>query len=453
MIKKQNLASLIIIVGLFIATSVMADNSTSTPVSATSTAGSVLGLRTPLIPPIIGQIKEAKIKLSTISLNHQLIPVYRTVRNAKTGKVSNIVSKYTLGDKDIALAILEPTTGNISVTIGRQNGKTMVFPDKAVDVKLTKFNGVNSKFQINNPTNGQVVALKYLISPKESGGKGAIENSLSEALYVPYSPALSTPDVAKYGANYLANIVSKVTAELQNFPSQAIPGQTVTEAIPPAMIKALIYAEHTDTASVLYGNDTQGTIDQLNITFALNEGDTYKYSVSTASARGIAQFIPSTYQSLVNRHPNAGFIGDFVTAMADHQNSIKAMYLLLDDYAGAVRVKGAQGFAVSRVFDYGAASYNGGTTRVAKAVNEFGPAWNLDRSAEINGLQNEISSLKSKIKKANKKTTPALKAQLADDNSKLATIQSATLRNETVNYLAKIYKVIQYFNEQQLAMK
>jgi len=439
--------------------------STSTSATApTSTPGSVLGMQTLQIPAIIGQIKQAKAQLSAINLNHALIPVYKTIKNKKTKKTSSVVSKYNLGDKDIALAILDPSSGNTIITVGRQNGKAMVFPDPAVDVQLVKFNGVNSKFQVNRPAGGTVIALKYLISSADSGSKTAIENGLSQAIYVPYSDSLGSPDVVAYGANYLNNLINNVTLQLQNIPSQAIPGEMITQAIPPAMIKALIYAEHTDTATVLYGGDTQGTINQLNILLATNEGDAFKYSVSTAAARGIAQFIPSTYDSLVKRHPEAGLNPDFVAGMADHLNSIKAMYLLLDDYAGAVRVQASQGFVASRVFDYGAASYNGGTSRVAKAVNTFGSSWNADRSGDINSTQAQINSLsyqaKSLKKKIaatkDKKTKATLQAQLAaaqnqlaSDNNQLAQLKAASLKNETVNYLAKIYKVIQYFNDQQ----
>jgi hypothetical protein len=239
--------------------------------------------------------------------------------------------------------------------------------------------------------------------------------------------------------------------------------------VPPAFIKSLVYAEHSDSSAILSGN-AQGALDQMNILLALNGPDTYKYSVSNDgyASRGIAQFIKSTYGSLVQRHPEAFLNPDYVAAMQDHVTSIKAMYLLLDDYAGNVRINAPNGFVAARVFDYGAASYNAGTTRVARAVENFGDLWNQDRSGQINALQTQINSLsaqvkslKSKVKSAkDKKIKASLQSQLATAQSslsassnQLATLQSASLKNATVNYLAKIYKVIQYFNDQQLAMK
>jgi hypothetical protein len=439
------------------------------PNTASSTQGSVLGLQAPAIPPIIQEINNAKILLGNITLNHALDAIYKNVKNKKTGKTTKVITKYNLTDKDIALAILDPSTNNIITTVGRLNGTTMAFPDPAVSVKLTKFNGVNSRFEVDQPAGGTVLALKYLISNPDSGSKAAIEAGLSPSIYVPYSQNLNSPDVIAYGQNYLNGVISTVAQQLYGLPSHAIPGETITQAVPPAFIKSLVYAEHSDTTSILNGN-AQGALDQMNILLALNGSDTYKYSVSNDgyASRGIAQFVKSTYESLVQRHPEAFLNPDYVAAMQDHITSIKAMYLLLDDYAGDIRVKAPDGFVQSRVFDYGAASYNGGTTRVARAVENFGDSWNQDRSGQINalltqvaGYKSQVASLKTKIKKtSDKKTKASLQSQLAAAQSslsassaQLATLQASSLKNATVNYLAKIYKVIQYFNDQQLAIK
>lgn len=458
--KNKIISSFILVVFSVLASQASAENNTTTPIATlynlNSTSTPETSLPAPVVPNIILAVKEAKEKLSSVVLNHQLLPVYK--KNTKT------LLRYNLGDKDIALAILDPQTNTTIITIGRQNGKKMVFPDPAVDVSLVKFNGVNSKFQVNRPVGGKILALKYLISNPESGSKAKIEAGLIPSLYVPYSNDFAEPEVLKYGADYLSGIISQVTNELKSLPSNSVPGKEITQAIPPALIKALVYAEHTDTGQVLYGNNTLATINQLNILFALNEGDTYKYSVSSAGARGIAQFMPGTYKGLVARHPQAGLIPDFVQGMSDHKNSIKAMYLLLDDYAGTVRVKAANGFAEGRVFEYGAASYNGGTTRVARAVNTFGTDWDSDNTNRVGALQTQVNTLtahvknlKAKIKKANKSEKTSLQAELNTAQDQLATAthqltnyKSATLRNETVNYLKKIYKVIQFFNDQQI---
>jgi hypothetical protein len=457
---KQKL--LYFLVGLLLLPSLALADATTTPVAdvsasstatsalATSTQGSVLGLQAPPVPKLIAQVKQAKIDLAGIKLNYALNPVYKNIKNKKTGKITKNLSGYSLTAKDIALAILDPATGQIGITLGMQTGKTMSFKDPNFSVSLSHFNGVNSSFEVSKPQNGVVLALKYLITGPEQGSKAAIVNALSEAVYVPYSDNLNSVDVIAYGETYIDNLIKRSAAEFKNFPSSAVPGKTIPQAIKPAMIRALVYAEHTDTATVLQGGNIQDTINRLNILFATNESDAYKYSVSTAGARGIAQFMPSTYTGLVQRHPEANLISDPTAGLSDHYNSIKAMYLLLDDYAGAVRAKAQTGFSEGLVFDYGAASYNGGVTRVVKAVNTFGSSWNLDQSGQINGLAAQVSALKAQIKKTkDKKTKAGLQAQLNDTSNQLTGMQSAALRNETVNYLQKIYKVIPLFGNSE----
>lgn len=434
-------------------------NSANAQVATTSTSTLITipettGLETPQVPKLIQQINEAKAQLNNLKLEFNLSPVYK--------KNTSKLLRYELTSKDIALAILNPQTGSISIVVGTQKGKKMTFNSPDAKVTLTFFNGVNSRFKVESPEGGIILALKYLITPKESGSKVAIEEAMYEAIYVPSSSNLNDPEVLKYGAKYLDDLLNNVAKELYGLPSQSVPGITITEAIPPAMIKSLIYAEHTDTAAILNGR-TQSAIDQLNILLATNGGDTYKYSVSSAGARGIAQFMPGTYGGLVKRHPEAFLIEDFVAGMSDHKNSIKAMYLLLDDYAGTVRVKSKAGFVSSRVFEYGAASYNGGTTRVIRAVDFFGDDWSDDSvnqkniiQTQVDAINQHIKELKSAISSTKDKTLKAdLQTQLktsqdnlANEKAKLSKISSATLRNETVNYLKKIYKVIQHFNEQ-----
>jgi len=222
---KQNLIVIFLCIFIFSPLPALADNATSTVASTTlisinpntsntSTPPQVLGLQAPAIPPIIQQINQAKTLLTGVILNHALVPVYANVKNKKTGKTSAVISKYNLGDKDIALAILDPQTGNIVTTVGRLNGTSMTFPDPAVSVKLTYFNGVNSRFQINTPANGTVLALKYLISNPDSGSKAAIEKGLSPAVYVPFSQNLNSPDVIAYGQNYLNGVINTVAQQL-----------------------------------------------------------------------------------------------------------------------------------------------------------------------------------------------------------------------------------------------
>ena len=63
--------------------------------------------------------------------------------------------------------------------------------------------------------------------------------------------------------------------------------------------------------------------------YALNEGQTYRYSVSSAGAGGMVQMIPSTYRMVRSRFPNAALMPDFVEGMRNHVNATQAMLLYM----------------------------------------------------------------------------------------------------------------------------
>lgn len=435
----------------------LAQGATSTP---TSTPKTQLSSST---PQLIAKVTEAKFLLSPLKLNYQLKAVYQKVTKGKQ-KGKTVLSRYELTQKDILLAVFDPIAQTTSVVRGTQRGRTMAFQDPNVTVELTSFNGVNSRFKVSKPSGGFVIALKYLISPTESGSKASIEGSLEEATYVPYSPELNRPEVVAYGASYLNNLIERATYELQLYPSVSEPGKTVVEAIKPALVKALLLAEHTNGWELMTTEDPRGVIDRVNVLFATNGEVTYRYSGSSAGARGLSQFIPSTYRGLVQRHPRANLEPDFVRGMSDHVNSVKATYLLLDDYINGVKQRASAGFSSGSAFDYGVAAYNGGVVRVARAVNTFGPNWNQDQSQQLSALRAQVDALrateadlKAKVKKAkDSKTKNALTTELKQTQrhlsltrEQLSGVESSTLRAETVGYLQKIYRVISYLHTQE----
>src|SRR5206468_8743993 len=65
--------------------------------------------------------------------------------------------------------------------------------------------------------------------------------------------------------------------------------------------------------------------------YALNQGETFKYSISSAGAGGMIQMIPRTYEAIRQHHPGIGLEPDFVRGMSNHANALKAMLLYIDD--------------------------------------------------------------------------------------------------------------------------
>lgn len=416
-------------------------------------------------PSLLAQIKQAKELLGPVKLNYALTPHYKTTPQARSKTSKRTLTHYTLDIKDLAVAVLDPSDGSIKVTAAMQRGSEFEFPDKSFNIEKVRFNGVNTRFTVNKPAGGKVLALKYLITPKESGGKAEIEKAIYSGVYVPYSPELVNPEVSAYGAQYLDGVITQVVTQLQNTPSVSQPGKTIPAAIQPALVRSLLYAEHMDTSEFLSTSDTKQLIAKINVLLAGNEGETWKYSVSSAGAAGISQFIPSTYASLVKRHASAKLISDFVTGMRNHVNAVKATYLLLDDYIAEVQNRAGDGFLAAHAFEYGVAAYNGGPVRIAKAARTYGPLWSQDHSNDAGPVQEKVTrqtavvnALKAQIKKTTKKADKAKlqtvlnkeQATLTAAQNELTTTQASILRNETVNYVMKINKLVQIFNDHPL---
>ena len=92
----------------------------------------------------------------------------------------------------------------------------------------------------------------------------------------------------------------------------------------------LAIVEHTDHKRFEH-EDHAALFAEIRTLYALNAGDTFRYSVSTAGAGGMIQMIPQTYAAIRARHPEVGLEADFVTGMRDHQNASKAMLLYMQD--------------------------------------------------------------------------------------------------------------------------
>lgn len=428
----------------------------STPASTPQ----VLGVKT---ITLYDRIEQAKKLLEPIKLNYQLVPQYKTSKATRSKKAVKTLSHYTLPKKDLALAVFNPNTGQTEIVMGILEDTSVSFPPQysQYDIQKIRFNGVNTTFKVNKPSGGKVLALKYLITPKESGSKAEIENAMYSGVYVPYSQELIEESVTKAGEKYINDIIAQVSKELANKPSVSEPGKMIPETIKPELVRALVYAEHMDTTEFLNTQDTKLLADKVNVLLAGNKSDTWKYSVSSAGAAGISQFIPSTYKSLVNRHKDITFNPDFVAGMRDHVNALKATFVLLDDYIAEVRNRAPEHFLPGHAFDYGVAAYNGGPVRVSRAAKQYGATWYEANDGQLNAVEEEIrkanqnlasirarffASKDKKLRATLQTQADNTRAEIKELTEKRDAISAGTLRNETVNYVLKIHRLVQHFN-------
>jgi hypothetical protein len=359
----------------------------------------------------------------------------------------------------------EQTDEVIIIELTKQAKKATVKSPAGLTVKVLRDNGVNSEFEIVGRPELHVLALKHPIFT-DIGTAKRPRFRLENAAYVPYSDFLATPEIVAAGAEYLNSNVQAVYDELTalGVRSKAFPDRSLAQAIEPNLVKAIIAIEHVSAASLLNG-ELKDYLKVFYVILAGNRHQAYAYSRSTASARGLVQFIPSTYNRLVKSRPDLTLVKNFEQGMTDPYNAIKAELALLDYnltlLPSAVR---QQHISDERTIGaYSAAIYNGGSTRVRRSIARWGDSWAKDHAADLSAfkkssqtLTTEVSRLKKALtsKKLTTKDKAGLNAKLKTAQAELAKAKTnyasglnTSLKSETVKYVAKYYLAYDYFSQ------
>jgi len=140
----------------------------------------------------------------------------------------------------------------------------------------------------------------------------------------------------------------------------------------------LCVVEHTDHKR--FGREDHAALfEEIRTLYALNAGDTYRYSVSSAGAGGMIQMIPQTYQAIRAQHAGAGLKADFIAGMRDHENAAKAMLLYMQDTWDTLlkseEVRQALDGGRATQAELLAAGYNSNPTRLPAYLERGGAGW------------------------------------------------------------------------------
>ncbi|HEX8149113.1 MAG TPA: hypothetical protein VF591_18165, partial [Pyrinomonadaceae bacterium] len=209
----------------------------------------------------------------------------------------------------------------------------------------------------------QPLVVRY---PVEKGGK------LKEVAYSPSAhPAVEDAEVARAGGEYVRERLDEAARKLA----------AIGERIDPAVIdvaERLCHVEHTDHKRFL-SEESAPLFDEIRTLYALNAGDTYRYSVSSAGAGGMVQMIPPTYQGIREQHPKAALKGDFVEGMRDHANATQAMLLYMQDTWDYLKkqeeVAAALEGGLATQAELLAAGYNSNPRKLPGYLSRGGSAW------------------------------------------------------------------------------
>ncbi len=297
----------------------------------------------------------------------------------------------------VTLAVWEEATDKISKIVVRKQGMKVALLSSEVDTPVTvrRDNGVNSEYNLRLGL--KTVAVDYTVAMIQPSGKYALE----DVVYTPYSRLIHTPEIVAAGRKALDGMIDRAYEDLvaRKVMSLTYRDRPLVDVIPKEFAKAIILIEHVSPAALVGTETPERAVEQMYVTVAVNGDAAYAYSRSPAGAKGMVQFIPTTYKSMT-RFTGLGLDPNFETAMTKPVNAIKAEVAYLDTELASMPLSVRDLYNVDkfRVLEYLAAAYNGGGARVRTAIKYWGDGWS-DQQA-TNSLRNETIQYIKKLRAA-----------------------------------------------------
>lgn len=236
-----------------------------------------------------------------------------------------------------------------------------------LSVRILRANGVNTAVAIFD---GQGNSLVPLVVEYPIEKKGIFREM---AYYTSAHPALLSPELSRSGRAYVHRMIDLAAHRLRE------KGKFISPQII-AVAERLCLVEHVDHERFRQENRL-ALFDEIYSLFALNEPDTYRYSVSSAGAGGMVQMIPWAYNLMRQRHPGVGLTPDFVVGMRNHANALEAMLLYMqdtwNDLAANEDVLYALSSGLATQPELLAAGYNSNAARLPSYIRRGGASWRV----------------------------------------------------------------------------
>jgi len=232
-------------------------------------------------------------------------------------------------------------------------------------VRIVRPNGVNTSVTVSDAASGNTLFPLTVRYPIERDG------NVETAYYVSAHLALISDELAAAGRTYVTTMLDQAAQDL------AANGVVIPQDVV-AVAAHLVIVEHTDHRRFLNENRADISTEVLSL-YALNRGDTYRFSVSSAGAGGMIQMIPKTYNAIREHHPNVTLDADFVSGMQNHENALKAMLLYINDtwkfLQGQDEVQQALQSGSATKTELLAAGYNSNPYKLPSYLSNGGNGW------------------------------------------------------------------------------
>jgi hypothetical protein len=234
-----------------------------------------------------------------------------------------------------------------------------------VSVRIVRANGVNTAVTALDDKNRSLLPL-VVEFPIER--KGVFREM---AYYTSAHPALLSAELMKSGQTYVNSMMDLAAKRLHERGVNIAPNLI-------EVAKRLCIVEHVDHER--FRNENRiALFEEIYTLYALNELDTYRYSVSSAGAGGMVQMIPWTYALMRTRHPGVGLNPDFVAGMRNHGNALEAMLLYMqdtwNDLSANEDVQAALSTRQATVTELLAAGYNSNAAKLPGYIRRAGGGW------------------------------------------------------------------------------
>jgi hypothetical protein len=327
---------------------------TETPAPRLTETNSAAGVKMLSFGSIKSKIAEAKRMMQTrplptasVESTEPLDYVRVAFHDWKNGEIDFVVMA-----KEAFLAKATPRV------IVSQNGRT-------ITAETIRGNGVNTPITLTDSDGTKHLPL-LVQYPVIRGGK-----YVETAYYMSTHPGLVTPEVVNAGKLYVRNVIELARERLR---AKGIVIQPKVADI----AERLATVEHVD--HMRFKTEYHPNIyNDIFTLYALNEGQTYRYSVSSAGAGGMVQMIPSTYRMVRSWHPNVPLNPDFVEGMRNHVNASEAMLLYMkrtwEDLVASPTITNALETGIATPEQLMAAGYNSNPARLAGYINRGGENW------------------------------------------------------------------------------
>src|SRR5437016_4894879 len=314
------------------------------------------------------------------------------IGNAKQLLRSHAALRSTL----VTLAALDQETSQINIFSVRKDsllikGAKLTATTqlgRSVLVNVISPNGVNTAVTVNDVATGRQflpLVVQYPIVKS-----GAVTET---AYYTSAHPALLSAEVISAGNTYVTTMLETAAEHL------ADNGVSISRDII-NIAEHLVIVEHTDHRRFLNEDRTKIYPEILSL-YALNQGDTFRYSVSSAGAGGMIQMIPRTYEGIRQQHPAIDLATDFVSGMRNHANALEAMLLYINDTWTYLQKQEEVQNALRNGFaskpELLAAGYNSNPMRLPLYLKNGGAGWRTLIPAETQMYLAIYSSVDSNV--------------------------------------------------------